>query len=245
MTPITKTRGIAAALLRANIDTDVIIPSCEITSPSPEGFGVKAFYPWRYQDLDRTENPEFILNQHPFREATILLTGENFGCGSSREMAVWALAQFGIKVIIAPSFGSIFRTNCIRNGLLPAVLNPSGIALLAASISPQRPEICVDLVNREVVGADGARYTFEIDDQDQGALLTGIDAIDQTLVQRDQIDAFVIKDTVERPWAWQIPELVAVRFGSFSVCRRIGSLYPPFVAMLNGIGLRIVLATGE
>ena len=114
--------GIVAPLLRPNIDTDLIIPSREITSPGREGYGEKLFAPWRYLGPERRENPDFVLNREPFRRAPILVAGENFGCGSSREMAVWALRQFGIRAVIAPSFGAIFRANCLRNGVLPVEL---------------------------------------------------------------------------------------------------------------------------
>ena len=128
MEPFVRVEGIAAPLHRANIDTDAIIPSREITSPGREGYGEKLFSPWRYLGPDRRENPDFVLNRAPFRAAPILIAGDNFGCGSSREMAVWALRQFGIRAIVAPSFGAIFRANCMRNGILPVVLPAATVA---------------------------------------------------------------------------------------------------------------------
>ena len=122
-------------LLRANIDTDIIIPSREITSPGREGYGEKAFAPWRYEAGSRKEVAEFVLNQPAYRAAKILVCGANFGCGSSREMAVWALQQFGIRVIIAPSFGAIFRNNCVRNGLLPIALPLEVFEALAVRVT--------------------------------------------------------------------------------------------------------------
>ena len=128
MEPFKQHTGIAAPLIHLNIDTDAIIPSREIKSVSKKGLENGLFAEWRYLSLNtREENPTFILNQEPYRRASFILTGENFGCGSSREHAVWALYQWGIRAIVAPSFGSIFYSNCIQNGILPVLLKTEKI----------------------------------------------------------------------------------------------------------------------
>ena len=135
MKPFETFSGIVAPLIRMNIDTDAIIPSREMKSVSKQGLADGLFSDWRYESVEsRKENKDFILNQSPFNKATILLSGRNFGCGSSREHAVWALSEWGIKVIIAPSFGSIFYSNCIKNGLLPITLDENKIEIKPSMI---------------------------------------------------------------------------------------------------------------
>lgn len=209
--------GIAAPLMRENIDTDVIIPSREITSPSREGYGPKLFAPWRYLSPGGPENPDFILNRGPWRRAQILLAGRNFGCGSSREMAVWALLQFGIRCVIAPSFGAIFRNNGIRNGLLPVELRDEQVQALAQRAVQGELTLQVDLQAqsvREVPGGhrtdSGAAqametalaFSFAFDADDRDTLLTGRDAIDRAWEHREAIEAFEQGDRRRRPWAW-------------------------------------------
>ncbi len=155
MEAFVRIEGIAAPLHRPNIDTDAIIPSREITSPGREGYGEKLFAPWRYLGPDRRENPDFVLNRAPFRAAPILIAGENFGCGSSREMAAWALRQFGIRVVVAPSFGAIFRSNCLRNGILPVALPAATVAALAARAEAGDLVLAVDLGSCAVTTPDG------------------------------------------------------------------------------------------
>lgn len=210
LTPYTTHTGIAAALLRENIDTDVIIPSREITSPGREGFGAKAFAPWRYlaradgaAGASPAENPEFVLNRKPWRQASILIAGANFGCGSSREMAVWAIAQFGFKVLIAPSFGAIFRLNCVRNALLPIELPLSQVRALASVAESEQPTLTVDLTTQTISAADLAPLPFAIDAHERETLLSGLDATARTLQQQRQaITAFEARDRRERPWVW-------------------------------------------
>jgi 3-isopropylmalate/(R)-2-methylmalate dehydratase small subunit len=213
MDPIQRIEGLAAPLLRDNIDTDTIIPSRHITSPSREGFGVKLFAPWRYAGPDGPDGPggpevpDFILNREPWRHASILIAGSNFGCGSSREMAVWALWQFGFRCVIAPSFGAIFRNNCIRNGLLPVALPPDLVARWAAAAQAAPLTVVVDLVVCQVTALginDSAddRHSFSIETTDREMLLTGLDAIDRTWQQRSAIDAFEAADRLRRPWIW-------------------------------------------
>ena len=202
MAPITIIEGIAAALNRENIDTDIIIPSREITSPSREGFGTKLFAPWRYLSPGGPENPEFVLNREPWRHATILIAGANFGCGSSREMAVWALAQFGFRALIAPSFGAIFRSNCLRNGILPVVLPAATVLRLAALANAAALTLMVDLLACEVRAQDELVIPFGIDEHEREMLLTGLDAIDRTWQLREAIEAFEAADRQRRPWVW-------------------------------------------
>ena len=202
MTPFTTAHGIAAALLRENIDTDILIPSREITSPAREGYGPKLFTSWRYL-ASGGEDPDFVLNREPWRSASILITGANFGCGSSREMAAWALAQFGFRALIAPSFGSIFRTNCLRNGLLPVTLPADAVATLGVLASTQAITVTVDLLACEVRAQGGVRWPFEIDEHEREMLLTGMDAIDRTWQLRVDIKAFEAADRAARPWVWR------------------------------------------
>ncbi len=209
MDPIRRIEGLAAPLLRDNIDTDIIIPSRDITSPSREGFGVKLFAPWRYDGPGGPEQPDFILNKAPWRHASILLAGSNFGCGSSREMAVWALWQFGFRCVIAPSFGDIFQNNCIRNGLLPVCLPHEVVARWAEAALAAPLTIAVDLQSCEVTAQvdphpPAERHTFHIEAQDREMLLTGLDAIDRTWQQRGAIEAFEATDRLRRPWIWEL-----------------------------------------
>lgn len=211
-TPLAEVTGIAAPLMADNIDTDVIIPSREITSPSREGYGPKLFAPWRYRAPGGPENPEFILNRGPWRHASILITGSNFGCGSSREMAVWALAQFGIRCVIAPSFGTIFRNNCVRNGLLPVSLPLNDLQALASRAQQGLLTLCVSLVDQLISEHPPLQahprmepLAFEFDADDREMLLTGKDAIDRAWEHREAIEAFERADRVKRPWAWPAP----------------------------------------
>ncbi|HEX4943896.1 MAG TPA: 3-isopropylmalate dehydratase small subunit, partial [Usitatibacteraceae bacterium] len=181
MEKFTCIEGIAAALYRPNIDTDLIIPSREITSPGREGYGEKLFAPWRYLGPQRCENPDFVLNREPFRAAPILIAGENFGCGSSREMAVWALRQFGIRVIVAPSFGTIFRGNCWRNGVLAVELPGEVVAALARRAETGRLALAVDLAACTVTEPDGTAHSFTMAGREREMMLEGLDDIALTL----------------------------------------------------------------
>ena len=215
MTPFTRLQGRAAPLMRANIDTDAIIPSREMRSVGKTGLGVSLFANWRYaehreahrdehreahREAHREERPDFVLNQAPFRNATILLAGENFGCGSSREGAVWALTDYGIRAIVAPSFGSIFRANCIRNGLLPVVLPASIVDRLAAQMEAAAGEIAIDLTACTVTDALGQCYPFALPPLQRDMLLAGLDSIGLALRRATEIDAF--HDTLKgkQPW---------------------------------------------
>jgi 3-isopropylmalate dehydratase small subunit len=197
--------GVAAPLLRANVDTDAIIPSREMKSVSKRGLADGLFAGWRYLAIgERDPNPEFVLNQPAYAGTRILLAGENFGCGSSREHAVWALDEYGIRAVIAPGFAPIFRGNCVRNGLLPVRLDASAVARLAAAVAPdpQRRLVTVDLVSQRVSGPDGIDLSFDLDPESREMLLEGLDAIDLTLKHHDAIEAFLARDRVERPWIY-------------------------------------------
>jgi 3-isopropylmalate/(R)-2-methylmalate dehydratase small subunit len=197
--------AVAAPLLRANVDTDAIIPSREMKSASKVGLGVGLFAGWRYLTVNsRDPNPEFILNQDDYRDAKILLSGENFGCGSSREHAVWALRDYGFRSVIAPSFSPIFFNNCGRNGIVPVRLPEEAIRGLAAKVAqdPRKHQVTVDLVTQEVISHDGERHAFAIDPHMKEMLLSGLDEIDLTLTKRPEIDAFLAADRARRPWIY-------------------------------------------
>ncbi len=195
--------GIAAPLLQPNIDTDAIIPSREMKVVSKHGLGEGLFAHWRYlAPGSRDENTDFILNQAPYRDASILLTGDNFGCGSSREHAVWALKEFGIRVIIAAGFGSIFYNNCVANGLLPITLDPGHIQRMASEVESEPSQsISVDL-EANTVHCGERDYSFELEENHRQMLLQGLDPIGLTLLHQDAIDAFEVSDRKRRSWAY-------------------------------------------
>lgn len=200
---LTQHRGIAAILPRDNVDTDQIIPSRELKSVSRTGLADGLFAGWRYLTPgSRDPNPDFVLNQTENTGATILISGENFGCGSSREHAVWALKEFGIRVVIASSFGEIFHGNCIRNGLLPISLSKEIIARLTAESSPV--EIQVDLKQQTLVSArqTDVIIPFEIGAFAKRLLTEGLDPIALTLKSREKIEAFFEADVPRRPWVY-------------------------------------------
>jgi 3-isopropylmalate/(R)-2-methylmalate dehydratase small subunit len=197
--------AVAAPLIRANIDTDAIIPSREMKSVSKTGLADGLFAGWRYTQIGgREPDPQFVLNRPEYAGTRILLGGENFGCGSSREHAVWALHEFGIRAVIAPSFSPIFYGNCVRNGIVPVRLPSSSIAQLAAASAgdPAHLQPTVDLLAREVISPDGSRLAFEIETEAREMLLEGLDAIDLTLKQRASIEAFRSRDREQRPWIY-------------------------------------------
>lgn len=198
-------KSVAAPLMRNNIDTDAIIPSREIKGVSKDGLGEALFAGWRYTAPDSREpQPDFVLNRKEYRNAQILLAGENFGCGSSREHAVWALYDWGIRAVIAPSFGAIFYANCIQNGLLPVQLKRAAVTRLArlSEDNPGGNRIAVDLEKQIVVASGGDEYGFTISPAHKAMLLTGQDQIDLTLQMADRIAAFQQEDRQERPWVY-------------------------------------------
>jgi len=196
--------GIAAPILRGNVDTDAIIPSREMKRVSKRGLGEGLFAGWRYlQQGEREPNPEFVLNKPEYAGATILLSGPNFGCGSSREHAVWALAEFGIRAIVAPGFGSIFANNCVRNGLLPLVLEDAVIQTIADWVSedPAGHRVTIDLPAQEIRAVDQI-FTFEIEPGAKHMLVEGLDAIALTQTRWQQIEAFHEGRKTDRPWLY-------------------------------------------
>jgi 3-isopropylmalate/(R)-2-methylmalate dehydratase small subunit len=205
MEKFTVLEGIAAPIMRINIDTDVIIPSREMKRVSKEGLSDGMFSNWRYTEAGgREENPDFILNQEPYRQASILLSGDNFGCGSSREHAVWAMAEWGIRCIITPGFGNIFYGNCVLNGILPVVLENDVVEELARQVEadPANNLIKVNLKKCVVTGPDGNKHSFKIAPADQEMLLEGLDGIAVTMRRDDEILAFQGRDRLKRPWIY-------------------------------------------
>jgi 3-isopropylmalate/(R)-2-methylmalate dehydratase small subunit len=205
MEKFTRLTAIAAPLLRINIDTDAIIPSREMKKVSKVGLSEGLFAGWRYKAPgSREENAEFVLNRAPYRQAKILLSGANFGCGSSREHAVWALHEWGIRAIIAPSFGAIFYGNCVRNGILPVVLAHDAVERLAAlvEVDPAKNQLTVDLQACRVTAPDGSEQRFKIAPADREMLLEGLDAIARTMKRDDEILAFQARDRLRRPWVY-------------------------------------------
>jgi 3-isopropylmalate/(R)-2-methylmalate dehydratase small subunit len=200
--PFTTLTAVAAPLVRDNIDTDTIIPSREIKSVRKTGLADGLFAGWRYLDAAaRVPDPDFILNDPACASAEILLAGANFGCGSSREHAVWALAEYGIRAILSPSFAPIFFDNCINNGVLPATLPETAIRTIAATLGAAAQRLTVDLQCCSVSGTFG-QAPFTIDENARARLLEGLDAIDVTLRSVAAIDAFRLADRQRRPWAY-------------------------------------------
>ena len=202
MNPVKIISGIAAPFLRINVDTDAIIPSREIKAVSKKGLSEGLFSEWRYTSIpDRTPNDEFILNREPFNRSVILLTGDNFGCGSSREHAVWALQEWGIKAVIGSTFGSIFYGNCIRNGLLPIQLSTDDLQKLIDFVEKD-PESNQILINLETLSINfgSSEINFEFDKKYQASLLEGLDEIQQTLKLSDEISSFEEKHLKQNPW---------------------------------------------
>ena len=201
--------GVVAHIDRDNIDTDQIIPTEYLKSIKKFGFEDYLFDGWRYKDDgklgvtkdERVIDENFILNKNPFNESKILLTRDNFGCGSSREHAVWALRDFGIKAVIASSFGDIFYNNSFKNGLLPIKVSPDQRdALLADSKDMENPELEIDLPSQEIRRPNGAVIKFEIDPFRKKCLLEGLDDIGITMQKSSDIKKFETKMSHERPW---------------------------------------------
>ena len=197
----TELSGVAAPLMRANIDTDTIIRIERMTGTTPQQMAPYVFEALRFRP-DGSENPNFVLNQGPFREAPILLSGVNFGCGSSREGAVWALKYSGVRCVIAASYGDIFYNNCFQNGVLPVVLPLEQVERLALQCAGGNARVTVDLVRQVVVGPFGEEMPFEIEALRKTAMLEGLDDIGLTLKHEAAIAAFKVRDGVARPWVW-------------------------------------------
>jgi 3-isopropylmalate/(R)-2-methylmalate dehydratase small subunit len=200
MQAFTTLTGIAAPLPKANVDTDQIIPARFLKSIERTGFGKNLFANFRYNP-DGTENPDFVLNQEPYRKAEVLVAFENFGCGSSREHAPWALLDFGIRCVIAPDFADIFHNNSFKNGVLPVKL-PRAVCeqLIEDARMGGNARITVDLEREVVVRPNGEEIPFRIDPLRRHLLLNGLDDIGQTLQHAPAIDAFEAKQRTAQPW---------------------------------------------
>lgn len=209
MKPFRVLSATAAPLLSDNIDTDVIIRIEKLVGMTDHSeLGRWCFGALRYLP-DGSENPEFVLNQSPYRGSEILLAGANFGCGSSREGAVWAMMQIGLKAVLAPSFGEIFYNNCFQNGVLPVALARSAIEEIASELEPDagRAVVTVDLERQRVVSPRGKEHAFEIPGLRREALLEGLDDIGITLKREAVIAAHQERDRMRRPWVYEIVEV--------------------------------------
>ena len=203
MQAFTTHTGVIAPLNRVNVDTDQIIPKQYLKTIHRTGLKEGLFADWR-QTSDGTPDPEFFSNQTRYQSATILLTGENFGCGSSREHAPWALLDYGFRCIIAPSFADIFYNNCFQNGILPVTLKPVEVQTLfdrEAAIQPY--SVTVDLSQQHVVLPEGDRFSFDIDPFRKDCLLKGLDAIGLTMQSQETIQAYEVRRRQESPWLFQ------------------------------------------
>ncbi|MCR9220319.1 MAG: 3-isopropylmalate dehydratase small subunit [Alphaproteobacteria bacterium] len=200
MQPFTSLTGIAAPLDLMNVDTDMIIPKQYLKTIQRTGLGRALFDEMRHNE-DGSEKPDFVLNQEPYRHASILIAGDNFGCGSSREHAPWALLDFGIRCVLAPSFADIFYNNCFKNGILPIRLPEETIrALMAKCDRGHNAHWSVDLERQVVVDPDGEEIAFEIDPFRKHCLLNGLDDIGLTLQKGGAIDAYEAARSADKPW---------------------------------------------
>ena len=200
MQKFTTLRGVAAPLPMRNVDTDMIIPKQYLKTIKRTGLGKGLFSEQRYKD-DGSENPDFVLNKPSYRKAKILVAGDNFGCGSSREHAPWALGDFGIRCIISTSFGDIFYNNCFKNGILPIRVSQDELdKLFDDADRGANSTLTVDLEKQEIRGPDGGTVKFDIDPFRRHCLLNGLDDIGLTLVKKTKIDSFESKAKEERPW---------------------------------------------
>jgi len=200
--------GVVASIDRDNIDTDQIIPTEYLKSIKKFGFEDYLFDGWRYLDEgklgisknDRKQNTDFILNQAPYDKATILLTRDNFGCGSSREHAVWALRDFGIKIVIASSFGDIFYNNCFKNGVLPIKLDKNKIEDLFQKMSDNSADLSVSLDSKKIFQNENELYSFDVEENLLERIIYGLDDVDMTLKHKDKILAFEQTRMKNTPW---------------------------------------------
>lgn len=206
MTPFIRLSGLVAPLLRDNVDTEIIIPIGRLVAFKRGQLGPYAFEPWRY-DASGAPRADFPLNQPRHHGAAILIAGANFGCGSSREAAVWALWDLGIRCIIAPSFGDIFRMNCYQNGLLPIALPGETVTTLAQELATaSSPRAEIDLRSLTLRTPSGCLLPFSVPAERRVALLEGLDEVQLTLRQLDDIRAFESRDEAERPWVYRLPQ---------------------------------------
>jgi len=205
MKSFTSLTASAAPLMRANIDTDIVIPISRMVGNSLRGtLGKWAFTSLRYLP-DGSENPEFVLNRAPYRDAEILVTGPNFGCGSSREPAVWAIQEMGIKAIVGSGFGDIFYNNCFQNGVLPVILDPRTVEEIAEEVEQTQGtgKVTVDLEACEVITPSGRKVPFNVEPRRRTGLIEGLDEIGATLRRDGEIRAFQERDRAARPWIYR------------------------------------------
>ena len=200
MDKFTKLTGIAAPMPLVNIDTDMIIPKQFLKTIKRSGLGVNLFDEMRF-DRDGNENPDFVLNQPQYREAEILVAGDNFGCGSSREHAPWAIKDFGIRCVISTSFADIFYNNCFKNGILPIALPQEAVDVLMTDAEKgSNARMSVDLEAQTVTTSDGESFVFEVDAFKKHCLMNGLDDIGLTMEKAASIDAFEAEASAARPW---------------------------------------------
>lgn len=201
MQPFNTHTGIAAPLNRVNVDTDAIIPKQFLRKIEKTGFGKHLFHEWRYSDYEGTkENPDFILNQEPYRKATVLLARDNFGCGSSREHAPWALGDFGFKLIIAPSFADIFYNNCVKNGILLVSLKSKEVDEIFKFVEKNIGAVIFADLPSQTVSAGEKKYKFQIDAFNKECLLKGLDSIGWAMQFEDKITDYEDKIKKEHSW---------------------------------------------
>ncbi|MEI2734932.1 MAG: 3-isopropylmalate dehydratase small subunit [Rhodoblastus sp.] len=201
MEKFTKLTGVAAPMPIVNIDTDMIIPKQYLKTIARTGLGKGLFSEMRYKE-DGSENPDFVLNQPAYRKAQILVAEDNFGCGSSREHAPWALLDYGIRCVISTSFADIFYNNCFKNGILPIKVSKEDLAkLMDDAERGANATLTVDLEAQEIRGPDGGVVKFDIDAFRKHCLIEGLDDIGLTMVKADKISSFEKKHAAERPWA--------------------------------------------
>jgi len=203
MEPFVKHTGIAALMNRKNVDTDQIIPKQFLTKVEKTGFGEHLFHDWRFTE-DGQPKPDFELNDPAFKNASILVAGDNFGCGSSREHAPWALMDYGFRAIISTSFADIFFNNCFKNGILLITVSPEELNQLMAEIENNKgTRFTIDLAEQKVTTPGGLNLTFEIDQFRKESLLQGLDEISWSLKHASEIEAFEKRQKEAQPWLWQ------------------------------------------
>ena len=201
MQPFTTLTGVAAPLEITNVDTDMIIPKQFLKTIKRTGLGSGLFAEMRYAEDGVTENPDFVLNKPAYRKSQILVAGDNFGCGSSREHAPWALLDFGIRCVISTSFADIFYNNCFKNGILPVVVSPEDLdKLMDDARRGANATLTIDLETQEIRGPDGGVVKFDMDPFRKHCLLNGLDDIGLTMEKAGSIDTFEAKAAESRPW---------------------------------------------
>ena len=202
MQAYTKHESVAALMNRSNVDTDQIIPKQFLKKVERSGFGKHLFHDWRFNE-DGSDNPDFELNNPAFKGANILVTGDNFGCGSSREHAPWAIADFGFNTLISTSYADIFYNNCFKNGILPIIASKQQLDNLMQEISAHKGvTFVIDLEQQQIITPAGNGFNFEVDAFRKKNLLEGLDDIGLTLKQSDKIDLYEAQHKQDFPWLW-------------------------------------------